>query len=266
MGKGLIFDIRRYSVHDGPGIRTTVFFKGCPLNCTWCHNPESISPHPQPIHRKLKLNGHETIRQDTIGQWMDGGEVMDILLKDTLFYEESMGGVTFSGGEPLSQPDFLIGLLQACREQGLHTAVDTSGYAPKEVFLEVAGKADLLLFDLKTMDPRDHLTYTGVDNALIAANLLSLPSDGPALYIRIPVIPGVNAGTDHMQAVATLLGKVRAPVVRVDLLPYHRLGRQKYESLGLAEPPVFGPDTTAQEMKALLQVFADSGFLVKQGG
>jgi pyruvate formate lyase activating enzyme len=266
MEKGLIFDIRRYSVHDGPGIRTTVFFKGCPLNCVWCHNPESIMPKPQQISRCRTLNGKQRIMEEEIGRWLRSGDIMLEVLKDRLFYEESNGGVTFSGGEPLSQPGFLTELLVGCREEGLHTAVDTSGYSTEDTFRKISQHADVLLFDLKTADKRKHEEFTGVDNTPIVRNLMNLPADGPEVYIRIPVIPGFNSTIEDMVLLRNIVSRVKAPVIRVDLLPFHRLGRQKYEALGMVSPPGFGPETSTEELEKLMQVFAEAGFSVKKGG
>lgn len=266
MGRGLIFDIRRYSVHDGPGIRTTVFFKGCPLNCPWCHNPESILPQPQKISRCLTLNGRSRMVQEDLGRWVEVEEVMEEVLKDRLFYEESQGGVTCSGGEPLSQPAFLKKLILRCAEAGLHTAVDTSGYAPRESFLEIAGITDVLLCDIKTINRQKHIDYTGADNAPIIQNLMALPAGKPEVYIRIPVIPGFNSTMEDMIGIRDVIGKIKARVVRIDLLPFHRLGRQKYEALGMAIPPAFGPSTSQSEMETLMQVFSDVGYSAKTGG
>lgn len=266
MKKGLIFDIRRYSVHDGPGIRTTVFLKGCPLNCVWCHNPESVLTKPQIIRRCRQIFGKSREIEETIGSWMESGEVMHEILRDRLFFEESDGGVTFSGGEPLAQPDFLKDLLIQCREAGIHTAVDTSGHAPLQTFQEVASYANTLLFDLKTLDKEKHLAYTGEDNTLIINNLMSLPKEGPGLFIRIPVIPGFNSQIRQMELMRDLLSRVRATVVQVNLLPYHHLGRHKYEALGMDPPPGFGPEISREQMHQLMKVFSEAGFEVKQGG
>ncbi len=264
--RGLIFDIRRYSVHDGPGIRTTVFLKGCPLNCVWCHNPESIMPKPQKIRRCRTLNGKQRMLEEEIGRWVQSGDIMLEVLKDRLFYEESKGGVTFSGGEPLSQPGFLTELLVRCKEEGLHTAVDTSGYATEDTFRKISQLTDVLLFDLKTADKRKHEEYTGVDNTPIIRNLMNLPAEGPEVYIRIPIIPGFNSTTEDMVLHRDIISRVKAPVIRVDLLPFHRLGRQKYEALGMLSPPRFGPETSPIELEKLMQVFAEAGFPVKKGG
>jgi pyruvate formate lyase activating enzyme len=253
-------------VHDGPGIRTTVFFKGCPLNCLWCHNPEGINPEPQPIRRNLPLNGQQQVVTENVGRYYSAKEVMTILGKDLLFFEESGGGVTFSGGEPLQQAAILKELLLLCRDAGIHTAVDTSGHAPEEVFNEVASLTDLMLFDLKTIDKRLHETYTGVGNELILKNLKSLHGKSPAVIIRIPVIPGLNDSIEAMDAIRQVMQDSGARIEAVNLLPHHRLGRQKYEALGMQEPPAFGPEISKVEMKRLMGVFEEMGFKAKIGG
>jgi pyruvate formate lyase activating enzyme len=266
MSKGLIFDIRRYSVHDGPGIRTTVFFKGCPLQCTWCHNPESWLEEPQAIVRSRQLNGQVRQVTEIVGRWMGSDEIMEVLLKDRVFYEESQGGVTFSGGEPLLQADFLIDLLEGCKKAGIHTALDTSGYAEKDTFLAVAANTQLLLFDIKVFDKHLHQTYTGVDNRQIIQNLLALPAGGPKVIIRIPVIPGVNNNMQQMKDIRDLLKKTRAPVLRVELLPYHRLGRHKYEALHMPVPAAFKEEASAYQYSEYRKLFTNASYQTKTSG
>lgn len=253
-------------MHDGPGIRTTLFFKGCPLNCLWCHNPESIMPNPQPIKRSRQLNGQKEWVDEMVGRPYSAGEVMEVIGRDLLFFEESGGGVTFSGGEPLHQPAFLLELLALCREAGIHTAMDTSGHAPGKTFKEVAANTDLLLFDIKSTDNQKHETFTGVGNKLIINNFHSLNGKGPAVIIRIPVIPGFNSTVEDMQAIIKVLKSSQARIEAINLLPYHRLGRQKYEALGMQQPPVFKPETTPEQMQMLMSVFEEAGFKVKDGG
>lgn len=266
MSGGIIFDIRRYSVHDGPGIRTTVFFKGCPLNCLWCHNPESIMPEPQPIKRSRQLNGQKEWVEEMVGLHYSACEVMEIIVRDLLFFEESGGGVTFSGGEPLMQALFLLELLALCREAGIHTAVDTSGHASAEAFKEMAAQTELLLFDIKTTDNKKHEAFTGVGNELIINNFHSLNGKGPSVIVRIPVIPGFNNTMEDMQAIRTIMKTSQARIEAVNLLPYHRLGRQKYEALGMQQPPVFKHETKPEQMQKLMSVFEEAGYKVKLGG
>ena len=261
MTEGLVFDIQRFAPHDGPGIRTTVFLKGCPLHCAWCHNPESRDPGPELLLRAGRcvvcgscievcpetaavpageahgaptacvrcgscVEACPTGAREQAGRTMDAAAVVAEVVRDRVFYEESGGGVTFSGGEPLSQPRFLIECLDACRETELHTAVDTCGHAAPEVVLEVAGRTDLVLFDVKMADPERHLRWTGVDNRLIFANLEMLASRHPEVWLRVPVVPGVNDDPDNIEATAKLAARLEG-VRRVCLLPYHRAGTAK---------------------------------------
>ena len=191
---------------------------------------------------------------------------MEELLRDRLFFEESGGGLTFSGGEPLAQPEFLKEMLVRSAGEGIHTAVDTSGHAPEAVFADVALLADALLFDLKSADPARHLQQTGEDNKLILKNLLSIPEDGPRVYVRIPVIPGFNEQPEQMLAIRELLGRVRNRVVRVDLLPHHRLGRQKYEAMGMAAHAWNSDVVSSEQTARCKKVFEEGGFEVKIGG
>ncbi len=230
MDKGLIFDIRRYAVHDGPGIRTTLFFKGCLMRCSWCHNPEGINPEIECMQRQRVVNGKTKVVEEPVGEWMTAREAMEVVDKDRLFYMESGGGVSFSGGEPLMQTPFLLKMLDLCKQNGLHTVVDTSGYASAADFQSVAAKADMFLFDLKSTDNGNHVKQTGVEADLILQNLYSLPDNGPQVIIRIPVIPGFNDDQRQMEDFAHLISSLQAPILRVDLLPYHRFGRQKQAS------------------------------------
>jgi pyruvate formate lyase activating enzyme len=267
LNSGIVFNISRYAIHDGPGIRTTVFLKGCPLNCWWCHNPESVSPLPQFAlrlnrcigcgtcveacpHKALSMTDEEVSRdpgacqlcfrcaevcpadaREVIGRQMTVTEVMAEIKKDVPFYDESGGGVTFSGGEPLMQPEFLIELLDACGRLDLHRVIDTSGYAHKDILLEVAQRAELFLYDLKHMDPELHRKYTGVSNELILDNLKALSCRDVAIRIRIPLIPGVNDDRRNVEMTAIFLQKLHR-VLDVDLLPYHDVAISKYDRFG----------------------------------
>ncbi len=266
MVKGLVFDIRRYSVHDGPGIRTTVFFKGCPLNCAWCHNPESWFDEPQVIERDRVFNGQSKRVKETVGQWYSAEEIIDIVMKDRVFYEESGGGLTVSGGEPLKQGAFLRELLTMCHQNGIHTAVDTSGYAPEDQFSEISDLAKLVLYDIKSANNTKHQEYTGVSNDLIIKNLYSLKEKGPGIIIRIPVIPGFNDQMAEMRAILDLIRPVKERIQRVDLLPYHRLGVHKYESLGMQPSRIVAQNINHDEITAFMKLYTDNGFLVKKGG
>ncbi len=267
MTSGTVFNISRYAIHDGPGIRTTVFLKGCPLSCWWCHNPESISPLPQFSlrlnrcircgtcvekcpHHSLSMTDEEIERdpstcqlcfecadvcpadaREVVGRTMTVEEVMAEIKKDVPFYDESGGGVTFSGGEPLMQPAFLIELLEACGKLDLHRVVDTSGHARKDTILEVAKRTDLFLYDLKHMDPEIHEKYTGVSNELILENLKALSCRDVALRVRFPLIPGVNDDQRNVEMTALFLQKLHR-VLHLDLLPYHDVAISKYKRFG----------------------------------
>jgi len=257
---GTLFDIKPFAVHDGPGIRTTLFFKGCPLRCAWCHNPEGFSPLPHLVVRPERCIAcreclsacpennplTETTLQPTCqicgacveacpaearelaGRTVTVEEVMAQVLKDRPFFEDSGGGVTFSGGEPLAQPEFLLSLLSACGKEEIHRAVDTSGHAPRSVIADVATKTDLFLFDLKHMDSEAHQRLTGVENDRILSNLSYLATKGANLTIRIPLIPGFNDSKEHMNQVGRFLTGLNA-IPPAHLLPYHSYQKSKYD-------------------------------------
>lgn len=267
MRTGLVFDVQKYSIHDGPGIRTTVFFKGCPLSCWWCHNPESQGRTPFVHYTRerclacgtcveacpsgaLTLNGNGVVTDAArcevhgvcatvcpaearrlIGRRVTVEELVDELEGDRLFYDESGGGVTFSGGEPLQQWRFLTDLLVACGERDLHRAVDTTGFASPEVLMFVAEETDLFLYDLKLMDSDLHRRTTGVPLAPIVENLRLLLSAGARVRIRVPLIPGVttDAGIDRTGALLASL----PPVEGVNLLPFHRSARDKHRKFDM---------------------------------
>ncbi len=270
---GVIFDIQRFSVHDGPGIRTTVFLKGCPLRCRWCHNPEGISPAPElmffeykclfcgtcarvcpkkaisfspngegekvfPKLEREKCTGCGVCAEacpsgawHLVGKRITVGELMSVLERDEVLYDRSQGGVTFSGGEPLFQPDFLFFALQACKERRIHTAVDTSGYASPAVLTKIAPLVDLFLFDLKPMDEEEHRRYTGVSNRLIHENLRELVRLGRPVRVRVPLIPGITDTEGNIAALMAFLGEIRQGIQGVELLPYHDVA-EKYQRLG----------------------------------
>jgi len=220
MIKGIIFDIKRFSINDGPGIRTTVFFKGCPMRCVWCHNPESQKPAPQ-----------KTGDRGTIGEEKSFAEILREIEKETIFHDQSGGGVTFSGGEPLAQPKLLGVLLDECRRMGIHTAVDTSGCVPPGIFNSIIDKPDLFLYDLKIMDESKHVKFTGVSNRNVLKNLKTLSKKRKNVIIRFPVIPGITDGEENIRAVCRFASSLKFR--RIDLLPYHRTAEAKYKRLGL---------------------------------
>ncbi len=262
--EGLVFDIRRYSVHDGPGIRTTVFFKGCPLECAWCHNPEGIRPDMEIINRRHILNGKTYLYKEVVGNLKTSGEIFNIIEKDRIFYEESEGGATFSGGEPLMQPEFLRELIGMCRKAGIHTAVDTSGHASARDFTAVLN-SDLLLYDIKSANPVKHKEWTGKGNELILKNLRSVAREGPFLIIRIPLVPGFNSEEAEITAIRDLLVPLKSRIIRIDILPFHNLGVRKYIDTGRKRSMKTDVTPTGDEIDMALQIFTDKGFEAKMG-
>jgi pyruvate formate lyase activating enzyme len=231
VNKGLIFDIRRFSVHDGPGIRTTVFFKGCPLTCWWCHNPESRAPEPENSVRTLTLEGKKFPVEETTGTFMTVREVVAEVMKDRIFFEESGGGATLSGGEPMLQADFAADLLTSMKSEGIHTAMDTCGQARHEEFEKILHVTDLFLFDLKLMDEKEHFEYTGASNKLIHDNLLFLVDKGKQVIIRFPVIPGCTDTRRNIDGLKNFLMRLQPGVSKIHLLPYHTGAGAKYSRL-----------------------------------
>lgn len=260
-----IFDIKRFALHDGPGIRTTVFFKGCPLECWWCHNPEGIPPGTEVHTESVVMDGVTLEREVEVGRWIEVDDLMQELERDRIYMEESGGGLSFSGGEPLHQANALMELLQYSGKKGFHTTVDTSGYASPAVMDRVAGSANLIYFDLKTLDPVKHKKFTGVSNERILRNL-ELASNGKAeLVIRIPLVSGFNTETGEMESIRDYL-KLFRKVRSVDLLPYHSFGSHKYRRFsrenrqeGFSTPD----ERTTEEIREL---FSASGFNVRIGG
>ena len=269
LDRGIIFDIKRYAIHDGPGIRTTVFLKGCPLECWWCHNPEGIAPDPQLAYWKERCRAcyeciaacpndaisktdsgkHVSIDRERcdqcascirvcpsraleiIGREVSVDEVMEEIEKDILFYDESSGGVTFSGGEPLIQVGFLNSLLEKCKEKDIHTTADICGHAPFEDIDRIRDKVDLFLYDLKTVDDEKHKEYTGVSNQQILYNLKALSERGHRINIRIPIIPGINDSDDDLHKFAEFILSLDGRN-EISLLPYHQGASAKYKRLG----------------------------------
>jgi pyruvate formate lyase activating enzyme len=266
---GTIFDVKKYSINDGPGIRTTVFFSGCPLSCLWCHNPESQSFKPELLYRsgrcllcgdciqacpeeavspgknydaiitdRKKCTGCQTCvttcysgAREFSGREVTVKEVMTDIEREIPFYDESHGGVTFSGGEPLRQPAFLSALLKACRAEEIHTVVDTSGFANWRVFEQIRDDVDLFLYDLKHMDGIRHREVTGVPNDVILENLCRLSSEGGRCIVRIPLIPGVNDDEKNLVESGKFLASLSG-IESVELMGYHNIAQAKYEALG----------------------------------
>jgi pyruvate formate lyase activating enzyme len=234
--KGCVFEIREFCVHDGPGVRTTVFFKGCPLRCLWCQNPEGLAFEPELLVNDRPCIGCgrcaavcPTGRRRIVGEWMAAADVAARLLRDREFFADSGGGVTFSGGEPLAQPEFLFELCG--RLSGIHKAIETSGFAPSEVYAEMLRNVDLVFQDLKHSDPERHRELTGQDNLPILNNLKLLKQSGKPFIARLPLIPGANADAENLRNCAALLAG--APnLLEVQLLPYNPAAPAKYRSAG----------------------------------
>ena len=218
--QGLIFDIKRFALHDGTGIRTTVFFKGCPLRCPWCHNPESQKKKPE------KAGNHEII-----GKHQSVTDIMKEIEKEIVFYDESGGGVTFSGGEPLEQPEFLRALLKECKKKDIHTSLDTTGCVPKKIFNTIIDDVDLFLYDLKIMDEASHIRFTGQSNKRVIDNLKTLAEKGKNVIVRFPVIPGFTDSEENIKAVGTFVSSLDT-IKEIHLLPYHDMAAGKYRRLG----------------------------------
>ena len=265
--KGLIFSVKRYSIHDGPGIRVTFFMKGCPLECIWCHNPEGILPYPEKVMRSNKVGGKSFTTEEEVGKYYTVKDVIEILDRERVFINQSGGGVTFSGGEPMLQFDFLLDVLKACKTGGYHTAVDTSGYSSTENYKAIIPFTDLFLFDIKHLDDKKHLELTGVSNKIIIDNLLMLSRGGRNIMLRIPVIPGKNDDNVHMKALIDFINTMnKGNINKISLLPYHKIGSTKYRRFNRkwemegVEPP------STEEMKLLKELFIETGVKVKIGG
>jgi len=296
-----VFDIRRYCIHDGPGIRTTVFLKGCALSCWWCHNPESQSAGPEIVLRddrcircgacvaacphgavtwvdgaprtdrtKCEACGtcaaecHAEARE-VAGRTMTVQQVVDAVERDRPFYESSGGGVTLSGGEPLRQPAFAAALLREAKRRGLHTVLDTCGHAPWEHLERLRGDVDLFLYDLKLVDPARHRRYTGAGNTRILANLRELSRLGHRIALRVPVVPGITDDAENIAAicaVATALPHLAA----VDLLPYHSIGAGKYRRLGRKYRLLHTDAPTRRRMDEIATTMTAAGLPVSTDG
>jgi pyruvate formate lyase activating enzyme len=300
MNTALIFSIQKFSIHDGPGIRTTIFFKGCPLSCQWCHNPESQSYHKEILinqegcslcgqceihcsrgaiqrnkdgifHDESKCNACEVCMdhcvnnaREVAGKEYTVPELMREIIKDKAFYQESNGGVTLSGGECMVQIDFVQEVVQECKRQGISVAIDTCGYAPKESFLRIVEDVDLFLYDVKLLDSNLHQQYTGRDNSLILDNLKLLSHQGAVIYLRLPLIEGINTKDEHIQQVLDFIHDLT--IDQVSLLPYHHMGKIKYKRLNLEYPFVNFSSPSEDRLIEIQSMFLQENYKVKIGG
>ena len=296
---GLVFDIKHYAINDGPGIRTTIFLKGCPLSCVWCHNPESRSPKVQKMYSVAKciscLQCIEICHQGACSLSPEGivtdkelcivcgkcaencptkatemsghpetvESIMEIIEKEIIFFDKSGGGVTFSGGEPLMFPDFLILLLDACGKRGIHRAVDTNGFTKTETLLKVAKRVELFLYDLKMMDSTKHKKYTGVSNEIILHNLKVLAESGANINIRIPLIKDINDDERNIEETADFINTLAGEKKTIDFLLYHNFASHKYQKLGQVydSKGMVSPDEERQ--KQIMTKFEAYGIPVK---
>ena len=297
-----VFDIKRYAINDGPGIRVTIFLKGCPLACRWCHNPESISPKVQKLYTASKCIGcGECVKicplqacelteagiktnfdlcdvcgkcaevcpakaTEMSGQDESVTDLMAVIEKERPFFEQSGGGVTFSGGEPLLYPKFLTEILDACGERGIHRAIDTSGSVKKDVLLKIAKRTDLFLFDLKLMNSEKHMQWTGVGNEVILDNLYALAETGVAIQIRIPLIAGINADEGNIKASAAFVAALPGEKKPVNLLPFHDVGRGKDIKLGQDRDLNGMSEPSTADLERVIGIFEDHGLSATIGG
>lgn len=299
---GVVFNIQRYSIHDGPGIRTTAFLKGCPLRCLWCQNPESQIMRPEIFFVSENCTGcgacaevcpqgaieviegrsrtNRTLcvgcgkctevcpneARNLMGRSASAQEVFQELAADEIFYQRSGGGVTLSGGEPLAQPEFAKAVLRLSKEASLHTAIDTCGHAPWETVRQVLEYVDLVLYDFKHMDPAQHKRCTGVSNELILQNAKRVHQLGIPMLARVPVVPGYNDSRENMLATALFITKELGDSIPVHLLPYHRLGETKHERLEQPAKAIAAQPPSDEQMEEMRAVFESFGLEVHLGG
>lgn len=263
--KGIVYDIKHYAIHDGPGIRQTIFFKGCSLACWWCHNPEAIDEKPFSFLKIIKNGNKCQEKKETVGEYFTVEELMEEILKDQLFYEESGGGVTISGGEPFIQYNFLLELLIACKKNNIHTCVDTSGHASKEHMLAVAGFTDMFLYDLKHIDSETHKKYTGIGNELILENLKMLDEMGKKIWVRYPMIPEKNDKEEDVLRMLAFLSKLKHKYP-VSILPFHKIGKNKYQQFGIEYKMEGIEEPDREHVEEVKSLFERSGFEVGIGG
>jgi pyruvate formate lyase activating enzyme len=265
---GMIFDIKRYAIHDGPGIRSTVFFKGCPLNCWWCHNPEGLRSRSQKFasgSNGRRSKSAKLKKKVIVGRVLSVKQVMEEIAKDEIFYNQSGGGVTFSGGEPMAQIDFLEASLRECKRLNIHTALDTSGYASPDDFERIRGLVDIILYDIKLMDDDLHQKYTGVSNGIILENLKKLAKRRKNIRIRIPMVPGITDTEKNIEDIAAFLASLKN-IDEIDILPYNRLAEDKCARFNLRFKPGRLKDQNDEEISEKMDLFLKRGYKVKIGG
>jgi len=298
----MVFDIKRYAINDGPGIRIVVFLKGCNLNCAWCHNPESISREKERMYaparcikcetcvlacpnKAIALTPEEIVTDAELctmcgkcaevcptkaieisGRPMSVTEIMSEIEKERVFFDQSGGGVTFSGGEPLLQARFLIELLDECGHRGIHRAVDTAGLANTEIVLEVARRTDLFLYDLKMMNSDKHREWVGIPNEKILENLKVLAETGAKIIIRVPLIGGVNDDAENLEATARFVAQLSGEKKDVTLLPYHKIAQTKYQKLGRPEAFQLLEEPTTDSQLRAISIFREYGIKASIGG
>jgi pyruvate formate lyase activating enzyme len=264
---GLIFNIKKYAIHDGPGIRVTFFLKGCSLNCWWCHNPEGISPVIEQVERVDRIGEEEFRKSETVGKLYSVADILSVANRESIFFEHSGGGVTFSGGEPMLQFPFLRSSLKALNEAGYHTAVDTSGVATQADYEGIFPFTSLFLYDIKHMNDAKHQEYTGVSNKLVLSNYRRIIDSGIDLMVRIPIIPGYNDDQENLKLLRGFLGENISPNLKeIDLLPFHKIGSSKYRRFGMINKMEDTSQPSEEAMARIREFFGELGVRVKIGG
>lgn len=262
--QGVVFDIKHYAVHDGPGIRQTIFFKGCPMRCQWCHNPESQSAQIEKYCQQNHLGEKVFMRDKKIGWVATTEELLKEIEKDVVFFEESGGGVTFSGGEPLEQFDFVYDLAYKCKERGIHTAIDTCGYAGTKQIDQLTKVIDLFLYDLKLIDSEEHYKYTGVENDLIISNLRFLDMLEQEVIVRFPLIPDITTRPENVKGMVELMSSL-TNIKKIDVLPYHNIAKEKYTRFGKPFSLDVGRNLLPADVTSIRQQFLKAELEVKTG-
>lgn len=257
--RGYIFDIKRYAIHDGPGIRTTVFLKGCNLHCRWCHNPESQTVRPSVMEQVQKLGGKEFREERTVGYGIEAEELLTEIRKDQVFFEESGGGVTFSGGEPMLQAAFLLEMLKLCKAHKIRTCVDTASAIDCDLLDEICRYTDLFLYDIKTAEKGKFDAFIGEGYEKVWSNLERIVKNGNRILLRIPVIPGFNDATAETDALLERLS-VFPLLTEVEFLPYHRTGADKYRRLGRTYEMGETKGMTETDLKDIKEKFRSQGY------